>query len=148
MLKAKERNSVVKKYVRMWPREIFDRVEIIGKGKQRFLGDELKQPGVYVLYRDDEPYYVGQAENMRGRVSKHATDPTSRLYLFWNYFSAFVVENPDLRSEIEGILIAAMPTANGANPKLPKETMPKPVRNLLREIRLVRAAGKREGPNL
>ena len=134
--------ALVSKYVRMWPREIFHRVEIIGKGKGRLLTKELKQPGVYILYRDDEPYYVGQAENMRGRISQHATNPTSRIYLFWNFFSAFVVENPALRTKVEGILIAAMPTANSSNPKLPRETMPKSVRKLLLELRQMRAAGK------
>jgi len=47
---------LVSKHLRMWPREIFDRVDVIGEGqgKGRLL-DELKQPGVYVLYRDDKP---------------------------------------------------------------------------------------------
>jgi len=53
-----------------------------------------------------------------------------------------VIEDPKLRSAVEGILIAAMPTANGANPKLPKERMPKEVRKLLRELRMKRAFGK------
>src|SRR5690348_15472097 len=118
MASLKQTNVLVTKYVRMWPREIFDRVDVIGKGKNRRL-TELKKAGVYILYRDDEPYYVGQADNMRGRIWSHATDPISRLYHFWNFFSAFVVEDPALRSELEGVLIAAMPTANGANPKLP-----------------------------
>jgi len=126
--------------MRMWPREIFDRVDVIGKGKQKEL-DELNKEGVYVLYRDDEPYYVGQAKNMRGRIGKHATDPTSRVYHFWNFFSAFVIKDARLRSQLEGVLIAAMPTANNANPKLPKEAMPDKVRDLLRELRLMKAQG-------
>jgi hypothetical protein len=130
---------LVSKHVRMWPREIFDRVDIIGKGKNRLLDDELKQPGVYVLYRDDKPYYVGKAENMRGRISQHATNPTDRLYHLWNFFSAFVIKNKRLTPQVEGILIAAMPTANNANPKLPTQRMPTKVRDLLREIRWAKA---------
>ena len=131
--------ELVTSYVRMWPREIFDREDIIGKGQDKQL-DVLKKPGVYVLYRDDEPYYVGKAEeSMRGRIGQHATDPTQRRYLFWNYFSAFVINDPNLRSQVEGILIAAMPTANGANPTLPREKMPNDVKRLLRELRTTRA---------
>jgi len=39
---------------------------------------------------------------------------------FWNFFSAFVIRNERLMSQLEGVLIAAMPTANGESPKLPK----------------------------
>lgn len=133
-------NELVSKHLRMWPREIFDRINVFGKGKDKEpLTNELRQPGVYILYRDDEPYYVGKAKNMRVRVRTHATDPASHLYHFWNFFSAFVIKNERLMSQLEGVLIAAMPTANGASPKLPKEAMPKTVRDLLREIRRAKA---------
>jgi hypothetical protein len=39
-------NVLVSKYLRMWPREIFDRADVIEKGKKKLLDDELKQPGV------------------------------------------------------------------------------------------------------
>ena len=126
--------KLVKEHLRMWPQRIFDRVDIIGKGKEKRL-NELRKAGVYILYRDDEPYYVGQAKNMRGRIGSHATDPTSRLFHFWNYFSAFVIEDSGMRSEVESILITAMPTTNNANPKLPKIRTPNEVRDLLREMR-------------
>jgi hypothetical protein len=132
-------NALVSKYLRMWPREIFDRADVIGKGKKKLLDDELKQPGVYVLYRGDEPYYVGKAKNMRARIRTHATSPMSHLYHFWNFFSAFVIKNERLMSQLEGVLIAAMPTANGASPRLPKQAMPKTVRNLLHQIRRAKA---------
>jgi len=136
---TQKHRELVSYYMRMWPREIFDREDIIGKGKDRRL-DVLKKPGVYVLYRDDEPYYVGKAkDSMRGRISQHATRPTNRLYPFWNYFSVFVIDSPKLRSEVEAVLIAAMPTANNANPKLPTKAMPKEVQVLLRDLRTKRA---------
>jgi hypothetical protein len=126
----------------MWPRKIFDRLDILGKGQSKKF-DLLKRPGVYVLYQDGEPYYVGKAEDsMRGRISQHASNPAQRRYLFWNYFSAFVIEDKDIRSKVEGILIAAMPTANGANPRLPREKMPNEVRDLLRELRVKKAFGQ------
>lgn len=140
MPSKKTGNALVSKYLRMWPREIFDRIDVIGKGRgKQPLTDELKRPGVYILYRDDEPYYVGKAKNLRVRIRTHATDPASHLYHFWNFFSAFVIKDPQLMSQLEGVLIAAMPTANGASPRLPKQAMPKTVRNLLREIRQANA---------
>jgi len=64
----------------------------------------------------------------------HARRPEFPHYHFWNYFSAFAVKNKKLRDELEAILIAAMPTANSAKPKLPKEKMPAQVIELLHEI--------------
>jgi hypothetical protein len=49
-------------------------------------------------------------------------------------FSAFAVEDKKQRDELEAILIAAMPTANSARPKLQKEKMPNEVAQLLHEI--------------
>jgi predicted GIY-YIG superfamily endonuclease len=117
-------------YARMWPREIFDqskpevrKIEILGK------------PGVYVLYRDDVPYYVGQAMRLRARLWDHARDPESRYYNFWNYFSVFVAEDEKRRNQIEAILIAAMPTANSAKPKLKREKLPVAIKQLVNKIR-------------
>jgi hypothetical protein len=94
----------------------------------------LNEPGVYVLYRDDRPYYIGQAARLRKRLWRWAKNPQSRYYHFWNFFSAFVVEDPALRDELEGILIACMPTANSMRPKLKREPMPNEVRGLLRKM--------------
>jgi hypothetical protein len=78
----------------------------------------LEKPGVYVLYRDDLPYYIGQAKCLRGRLYNHSRRPGSKHDLFWNYFSAFVVEDERHRDQVEALLISAFPTANGAKPKL------------------------------
>jgi hypothetical protein len=108
-----------------------------GNRKQALVeGLELfDRAGVYVLYRDEVPYYVGQAARLRRRIRKHASQPGSRYYNFWNFFSAFVIEDSKTRTELEGILIAAMPTANGVKPKLLKEKFPKSVMEMMREIR-------------
>jgi hypothetical protein len=50
------------------------------------------------------------------------------------FVSAFAVEDKNQRDELEAILIAAMPTANSAKPRLPKEKMPREVLELLHEI--------------
>jgi hypothetical protein len=94
----------------------------------------LEGPGVYILYRDDEPYYIGQATRLHSRLWAHAKQAEGRYFHFWNFFSAFAVPNSDRRNELEGILIAAMPTANSSKPRLPRERMPREVRDLLRAI--------------
>ena len=138
------KTPLVTSYARMWPREVFDRDVSVKDPPRRKLTlartlDILKKPGVYILYRDGVPYYIGKATKMRSRLWQHALNPKTRHYNLWNFFSFFVVEDPDQRDEIEGILIAAMPTANSARPKLPREQLPKEVTAMLRETRWFQA---------
>ena len=137
------KNQIVEEYARMWPREVFDcLVTNENDGKKKILGRDLEllsKPGVYVLYRDDIPYYIGQALRLRHRLWGHARIPGTRYGNFWNYFSAFVIRDPKMRDEIEGILIAAMPTANSAKPKLKRAKFPPVVTRMVRQIRKYRA---------
>ena len=126
---AAKRNGIVEGYARTWPREMFD-----FKAKFARSEDFLKKPGVYVLYNDGRPHYIGQAVRMFDRLNAHAR-PQSRNYNFWNTFSAFAVSDQKGRDELEAILIAAMPTANSAKPKLNKLNMPSDVVALMRKIR-------------
>ena len=136
---AAKTNQIVEEYARMWPREVFDCLVPSEKsGKKKILGkglDLLNKPGVYVLYRNDIPYYIGQALKLRHRLWSHAGSPGSRYGNFWNYFSAFVIHDPKMRNEVEGILIAAMPTANSAKPKLKRAKFPLVVSQMVRRIR-------------
>jgi len=135
-------SKAVSQYARMWPREIFDHVAEDGAGRNKPLAKSIEfldEPGVYVLYRDDVPYYVGQADRLRRRLWNHAVRPEARYYNFWNFFSAFVMLQATDRDEIEGILIAAMPTANSAEPKFPKQRFPKELVAMVRKIRKDRA---------
>ena len=98
-------------HARMWPRAILEVPS--SKGKRRTMADDqriLSQGGVYILYRDDIPYYVGQATKLLDRLRVHFT-PGRRYDLFWNYFSVFVEEDPIARDKIEAILITAFPTS-------------------------------------
>lgn len=141
------KNQIVEEYARMWPREVFDclipnesrsgKKVILGKGRKGL--DLVNEPGVYVLYRDDIPYYVGQATKLRHRLWTHAGSPGTRYGNCWNYFSAFVIRDPKMRDEVEGILIAAMPTANSAKPKLNRAKFPSAVSQMVRRIRKSRA---------
>jgi hypothetical protein len=129
---------LVTKYARMWPREVFDRIVPVKGKKPTTLAktlDILKKPGVYILYRDGLPYYIGKATKISNRLWQHAWNPKRRHYNLWNFFSFFVVEDSDQRNEIEGILISAMPTANSSRPKLPREELGTEITAMLREIR-------------
>jgi GIY-YIG catalytic domain-containing protein len=137
-------NRFVGAYARMWPRAVFDHFGAGSTRKETLIEtvELFDRAGVYVLYRDEVPYYVGQTDRLRRRIRYHANKPNSRYYNFWNFFSAFVIEDKATRDEIEGILIAAMPTANGVQPKLRREKFPKSVSNMIRQIRRANANPK------
>jgi len=117
-------NGIVSKFMRMWPRAVFDVPEI--EGQKRSIASrtpELRESGVYVLYRDDMPFYVGKTEGkLFGRLWQHAHGVSSTRSYFWNYFSAFIVKDRSNIAEVEAILISAMPSVitNSARPRLPK----------------------------
>ncbi|MEO8048936.1 MAG: GIY-YIG nuclease family protein [Acidobacteriota bacterium] len=102
----------------------------------KLLADELKSPGVYILYRDEHPYYVGKTKRpLFSRLHDHANKSTDKYFYFWNYFSFFLVPDPDHIDEIEGILIASMATANGASPKIDEVKLPAKLAQILRRVR-------------
>lgn len=131
---AKLKGLLVSEYAKMWSREIFD----LKSGRKLVFRREkdLLQPGVYILYRDDHPYYIGKTSgHLFERVWAHANQPKDRYYHFWNFFSAFVIPEKRLRDEVEGLLIAAMPTANNSNPRIRKIPLPLEIARLLRRMR-------------
>lgn len=110
--------AIVTGYGKLWPREIFD----IFNGKTLIVRafPDLQQTGVYILYRDDTPYYVGKAtDSLYKRLHDHSNKTTDDYFNFWNYFSFFVVSDISSVGEVEGILVASMPTANRSVPTLP-----------------------------
>ncbi len=136
---AARTTKLVSGYVKMWPREVFD----IRIGKKQLLPEirtKLDKPGVYILYRDDQPYYVGKTRRpLFYRIWAHGNAYRDKYYNFWNFFSAFVVPDTKHLSEIEGILIASMPTANSAIPSISRVTLPKSVVRILGERRKINA---------
>jgi GIY-YIG catalytic domain len=127
-------------YARMWPREIFD---IKAEESNKLIAatlEFLQQKGVYILYRDEQPYYVGKADKLVRRLRSHAVNPKTRYYNFWTHFSAFAVANTGGRDKLEAMLIAALPTVNSAKPKLVKDTPPE-VAKLLKKIRAKKVEG-------
>ena len=129
---------IVEEYVKMWPRTVFD----IMDGNKLAINQKdgpLTKHGVCILYRGQQPYYIGRALRGTGtlykRLHSHADKSTDGYFAFWDYFSAFVVENEEHIKEVEGILIAAMPTENRAAPRIKEVQIPKNIRNRLREAR-------------
>jgi hypothetical protein len=127
------------RFFRMWPRALFH----MKQGK-KLLGDTLNEAGVYVLYRDDTPYYIGKTSKpLIKRVGDHALKPNSRRYNFWNYFSAFTIKDDSHRDEVEAILISAMPTAaNSSKPKIPRMPLDRSAAKLLNEIQALMLTGR------
>lgn len=129
----RSKTLVVRRYARMWPREIFD---LFAREAYKGQGLELlEEPGVYVLYRGDVPYYVGRANKLHDRLWHHADGCGSRYYNFWDFFSAFVVKDKKQRIALEAILISAMPTANGAKPKLEDRVYPTKLKKIVHTLR-------------
>jgi hypothetical protein len=139
------KKKIVVEYARMWPREIFDIIEenrLLAKGL-----NPLKNPGVYILYRDDHPYYIGKTKrSLFSRLHAHANMSTDRYFNFWNYFSVFVVPDKSHVDEVEGILIASMTTANSAVPKIKQIRLPTNVAKILRAARQNKYKDLKNGP--
>lgn len=127
---------IVSAYLKMWPRDVLNL-----RVKHKLLPevwDLLKTPGVYVLYRDDHPYYVGRAtRRLSSRIHAHANRTKDRYYNFWNFFSAYVVPDVKHIPEVEGILIAAFPTDNSATPRFRKLALPSRVARMIHARRLI-----------
>ncbi len=122
--KKKKKNNIIASVAQLWPREIF----YIKNGKK--YSDDVKElfskkSGIYILYRDDKPYYIGQTENLFKRLKNHAININAKHYNFWNRFTAFEVRSEFL-NDIEAILIKSIPLAdNDKNPKIDRIKIPK-----------------------
>ena len=71
---TKPTKKIVSRYARMWPREVFD---VMKEGKLLIKElEDLANPGVYILYRDDHPHYVGK---MPGRLFSRPSRPREQI---------------------------------------------------------------------
>jgi hypothetical protein len=130
----------VKEYGRLWPRAVFDCVTSEGGRRKTYLAKELEilhQPGVYILYRDDLPFYIGKSDDwIWHRLHVHARRFGGPYTYFWNYFSFFAIPEKSVRTLVESILIAAIPTAaNSSNPKLNRKRVPPAVGKMMKQLR-------------
>lgn len=113
--------NIINEHCHMWPRDVYhfrrndEKSKVVDEVKNALQG----KPGLYVLFRDDVPYYVGRANCLFSRVRDHALDLDSSYCRFWNYFSAFMVSNQEQMAELEALLIAVTSTGvNGEKPEL------------------------------
>jgi len=131
-------------FLRMWPRALFHT-----KAGRPMLERHLGAPGVYVLYRNDVPHYIGKTSTtLLKRLRNHALKPNARRYNFWNYFSAFTIKDAAHRDEVEAILISAMPTANSSQPKIPRVRLKRDAAKLLNDIQALMLTGKRDSSGI
>jgi hypothetical protein len=138
--------NLIDRYARLWPREVFDYVVSEPNKKARYLAKDLsilREPGVYLLYREDVPYYIGKAGNwLWHRLHLHARTPAGRYNNFWDHFSVFVIHDAAQRDAVESILIAAFPTANSAKPRIKREPLPAKAIEMWRQKRdIIPASG-------
>jgi hypothetical protein len=136
---TEKRSGIVVGFAKMWPRAVFEMKE--GNKHPADVKQLLQSPGVYILYRDDKPYYVGKTTRALWlRIWAHANRPKDRYYNFWNYFSAFEVPNHRHIDEIESILIASMPTENSAVRRIHRIHMPASIAQQIHSSRVRRQA--------
>jgi GIY-YIG catalytic domain len=138
-MKSTKLDWKTQRFFRMWPRALFHMKE-----GAKVLNASLSKPGVYILYRNDEPYYIGKTgKPLIKRLRTHALKPNARRYNFWNYFSAFEISNSSHRDEVEAILISAMPTAaNGSRPKIPRMPLDRAAAKLLNNVQALMLTGR------
>lgn len=60
------------------------------------------QSGIYVLYKDDVPHYVGKASSLPSRIRHHQKD---RLKGEWDAFSLYVVRGDRHVKDVESLLL-------------------------------------------
>lgn len=131
-------------FIKMWPRALFHM-----KDGRAILEEHLRKPGVYVLYREDRPYYIGKTgTTLLKRLKNHALKPNARRYNFWNYFSAFAIEDHVHRDEVEAILISAMPTANSSTPKIKRTRLKREAAKILNNIQALILTGERDSSGI
>jgi hypothetical protein len=122
----------------MWPRALFH----IKEGSE-FLEAKLNEPGVYVLYRSDRPYYIGRTGRpLFKRIKTHALKPNARRYNFWDYFCAFGIPDASDRDTIEAVLISAMPTANSSTPRFERVKLDRDRAQLVNSVQAMMLAGR------
>ena len=94
--KRRARGKLVRSYAEKLPGSVFD---VFWKG---FKGLVRGQSGIYVLYKDDVPYYVGQASNLPWRIKNHIDD---RHHGKWDKFSFYVVRRTGFLKHLESLLL-------------------------------------------
>ena len=118
--------KLIKEYALMWPRKLYSLRE--GNDTIKSFRDALKdKPGIYVLYKGEEVFYIGKAigkNNKKGclfkRIQNHALQYNDKYSHSWDHFSAFVVteEARPLVNELEGLIQFTCPRSRNVSRRL------------------------------
>jgi len=60
-------NRLIEKWAAMWPRAVCD---LPSEKENRLYIRTFKRPGIYILYREDIPYYVGKSKDLARKSHK------------------------------------------------------------------------------
>jgi hypothetical protein len=119
--------------LKMWPRKLLSMKEGGNLVIRKYVS-QLERPAIYILYRDSQPIYIGRANRLISRLHSHANKATSKHYMGWDHFSAFVLiegaKKPATElALLEAILIASYPGArNSAVPRFKLIRIPRAMR--------------------
>jgi hypothetical protein len=146
----KTTKPMIAAYIQMGPRAVYTIKD--GNRPLESVRKELRQkPGIYILYQNEKPYYVGQAKNLWIRLRTHALNQNAKHYHHWTHFSAFSLADVQHINELEGLIIAAFgtETANGSRRRKKRGLLPNITArfSLLRDFRLFRSYADLSSPN-
>jgi len=135
--------KLIESYALMWPRKLYS----LRNGNQtiKAFRDTLEnKPGIYVLYKGEEVFYIGQVGGkgsingcLYSRIGDHALNYQDEYSHSWDHFSAFIVTEAGrpVIDELEGFLQFACPRSRNTERILQGEqiTLPTSVSKALKK---------------
>lgn len=94
--KRRSRRKLIRAYAEKLPGTV------LGVFWKEFHGLLRGHSGIYVLYKDGVPHYVGKAANLSWRIRHHQKD---RLKGKWDSFSLYVVRGDRFVKDVESLLL-------------------------------------------
>ena len=94
--KRKSRRKLIRAYAEQLPGKV------LGVFWKEFHDLARGHSGIYVLYKDGIPHYVGKASNPSWRIRHHQKD---RLKGKWDAFSLYVVHGARYVKDVESLLL-------------------------------------------
>ena len=123
--KTTTKGALIKGMTKQLPSEILDNPIFRAKLQELMKG----YAGIYALYDDDKPYYIGLTTNLFGRVNHHLKD---RHKGQWNHFVIFRIKKVDYLKDIETLITHLMPwKGNRVKGKVPRDG---DINRILRQI--------------
>ena len=101
---AKKHEQLVCQYLENISSLAFERYQKVLTGFMR------NRHGIYALYKNNKLYYVGLANNLRGRLRAHLRDRHSQK---WDHFSVYLILSNKHLKELESLILRIVqPKAN------------------------------------